>query len=99
MSVFFCAGGRSTTCLGQLSHRKHSSVRRHCFLSSCAKPLPTSLPAVAFSFLTSSDVCGHLALNDFWFYISKMEDSVLLNARGEFKVSTDMCLSIFIMHK
>lgn len=34
---------RGKICLGQLSHRKHSSVRRRRFLSSCAKPLPTPL--------------------------------------------------------
>lgn len=60
--VFTCV--IEATCLGQLSHRKHSSVRRHRFLSSCAKPLPTSLPAMASSSSTSSDVWGHLALDD-----------------------------------
>lgn len=63
-----------TTCFGQLSHRKHSSVRRHRFLSSCARPLPTSLPAMAFSFSTSSDVCGCFGAQ--WFTKDRSENSL-----------------------
>lgn len=43
----FLSACRDTTCLGQLSHRKHSSVRRHLFLSSWTKVLPTPLPEAA----------------------------------------------------
>lgn len=40
---------------GQLSHRKHSSARRHHFLSfkNCSALLPVSLPERAFCFLGS----------------------------------------------
>lgn len=62
LCVWVC--DRGITCLGQLSHRKHSSVRRHRFLSSRAIPLPTPLPEMSFSFSTSSDVRSCLVLND-----------------------------------
>lgn len=53
-----CACDRDTTCSGQLSHRKHSSVRRHHFLSSWTKALTTALPEAAE---TSPDTSSHFA--------------------------------------